>query len=285
MLFEQTPLHGSGKEIIQRVLAAEGSQLLIPPMYTDMDLEISAPPQDGEKYVGLFSSGTTGTPKCIWNKMKHLELNARLSGQAFEVGPSHFCLMMAKPWHVAGFSWMLMAEFIDCEYVFVTTYKGDHDFWVKTIQDINPDYLFTVPSVLRALYDEYWFVDNLVFGGSSIQYNEYDRLSPHCKIIYQGYGQTEAGGLISYHKRKSTVIPELNENLCYGNPITGVRIYCEGTKEAPAPVRIQSATATQPLSYNTGDWGYFNEREELHLISRKVPKGGAIQTDASSQSR
>ena len=153
MNYEETSLIGSGKEILQRVLASEASQCLIPPQFNRSELEIPDPPKDGEKYIGLFSSGTTGSPKCIWNRLDNLQLNARFSAQAFDVSPSHFCLMLAKPWHVAGFSWMLMAESIDCEYLFVTTYRGDQDTWLKTIHDTNPDYLFTVPRVLEVLID------------------------------------------------------------------------------------------------------------------------------------
>ena len=269
MLFEQTSLQGSGKEIVQKVVAAQLSQLLIPPAYALHSFKIPNPPDDGEKYIGLFSSGTTGTPVCIWNKLENLELNARLSAKMFEVRPSDFCLMLAKPWHVAGFSWMLMAEFIDCEYLFVTTHKGDHNIWLKTLQDVSPDYLFTVPKVLRALYDEYWFIDKIVFGGSSIKYNEYERLAPHCRYMYQAYGQTEAGGLISCHKRKSTVIPELTEHLCHGKSIPGAYLTSDGSSRDPGPIILQSITAICTEPYNTGDLGYLDENKNLHITGRQ----------------
>ena len=274
MLFEKTNLQGSGKEIIQKVLTAGNSQLLVPPIYNELDLEILPPPDDGNKYIGLFSSGTTGTPKCIWNELDRLILNAQWSANAFDVKPSDFCLMLAKPWHVAGFSWMLMAEYLDCEYLFITTYKGDYNLWVKTIQDTSPDYLFTVPQVLRGLYDEHWFVDYVVFGGASIKFGEYDQLSPHCKFMYQAYGQTEAGGLISCHKRKSTVIPEPNENLCHGKPLPGVNISFTGTMDFPAPIYIESPTAYQSTRYNSGDVGYFDKDQNLYLVNRDREKGG-----------
>jgi len=194
MAYQETILTGSGKEIVQRVLTARHSQLLIPPRYQGMELRVEQPPSDG-KYIGLFSSGSTGVPKCIWNKQEHLLLNGRLSAEAFEVGPRHSLLMLASPWHVAGFTWALMAEQLDCEYVFISTVKGDHSLWLKTVQDTTPDYLLTVPAVLRALYDENWFAENVVYGGYSIKFEEYQKLSPHCSVMFQGYGQTEAGAL------------------------------------------------------------------------------------------
>ncbi len=268
MAYQITALKGSGKEIIQKVMAAEESQLLIPPRLATQDFELTAPPKDDEKYIGLFSSGTTGIPKCIWNKYSNLKLNAKLSAKAFEVGSHHFLLMMAAPWHVAGFTWVLMAEHLDCEYLFITTMKGDHDLWIKTIQDAHPDYLFTVPAVLRTLYDENWFVENIAYGGYSIKYNEYEKLSPHCSTMYQGYGQTEAGGLISVHKRRSTVIPDVDENLCHGFPIEGTQIRCNGTVDSPSPIFLYSPTAVFRTEYNTNDLGFRDKEGRIYLTDR-----------------
>lgn len=267
MNYQITSLEGSAKEIIHRVIYSDSSQLLIPQKYAGVELEIPPVPQDG-KYIGLFSSGTISNPKCIWNRYESLELNARLSALAFDVEPRHFLLMLALPWHVAGFTWLLMAEFLDCEYLFITTRKGDHELWLNTIQDTEPDYIFTVPAVLRSLYDEDWYSNNIVYGGYPIRFEEYSHLSPHCRTMYQGYGQTEAGGLISCHKRRSTQIPMQSEHLCHGFPIQGLIIQCDGSPEKPAPIYIKSPTAYTGVSYNTGDVGYLDKYGRIYVCGR-----------------
>ncbi len=273
MRYEITSLEGSGKDIIRRVIAASASQVLIPPKLKELNLSIPEPPEDG-KYIGLFSSGTKDFPTCIWNRFDRLELNAQRSAQAFEIEPGHVLLMMALPWHVAGFSWMLMAEQLDCDYFFVTTKKGEHDLWIKTVQDIQPDYLLTVPAVLRALYDEDWFVPNVAYGGYPINLEEYKKLSPHCSTMYQGYGQTEAGGLISVYKRRSTLLPSGVENLCNGMAIEGVEITCIGTHEKPEPILITSGTAYTQEIYNSGDVGFKDEEGNIYVVGRTTEIAG-----------
>lgn len=280
--YQVTSLEGSGKEIIQRVIRSDHSQLLVPPAYKDMELIIPEVPADG-KYIGLFSSGSTEAPKCIWNRFELLELNARLSALAFDIETRHFLVMMALPWHVAGFSWMLMAEYLDCEYLFITTRKGDHKLWLNTIQDTSPDYLLTVPAVLRTLYDEEWFVSNIAYGGYPIRFEEYAHLSPHCLTMYQGYGQTEAGGLISSHKRRSTQIPVDNEHLCHGKPIQGLILDCAGIPGSPAPIYIKSPTAYTGMSYNTGDLGYFDSQGRIYVLGRNEERVQRSQNSSKKQ--
>lgn len=281
MKYEVCSLEGSGKDIIQRVIGAKPSQLLVPPKLKAVKFEVPTPPSDN-KYIGLFSSGTTNSPVCIWNKYENLVENAVRSAKAFEVLSSDRLLMMALPWHVAGFSWMLMAEHLSCEYTFLTTQKGEDAVWRKSVQKVNPDYLFTVPAVLNALYGVEWFAQKIAFGGYPLKFENYKKLAPHCEFMYQGYGQTEAGGLISSYKRRSSAIPFDSENLCQGKPIEGVRLECSGTQSNPAPIYITSETAFTENKYNSGDVGYFDESENIYVAGRSIftaEKSGAEPKD------
>ena len=225
-----------------------------------------------KSYVGIFSSGSTGQAKCIWNRLEHLKLNAMHSAKAFEVQSEHFLVFMALPWHVAGLTWAFMAEELKAEYLFVTTRKGQQALWLQTLQEFRPDYLFTVPSVLRQLYAESWFVPNVVYGGQAISADEYHTLATHFSQTYQGYGQTEAGGLISVHKRKSTVLLDPGEERCQGFVIEGAQIECEGTPETPQPLWLQSETAHVAQKYATGDIGFKETDGRIHLLDRPVEK-------------
>lgn len=264
MSYSFTDLTGSAKEIIQQVLDSDKSQLLVPPKLADQNLDISNPPTD-DKYIGLFSSGSTGTPKCIWNTEERLLLNGRLTAKAFGVSSSDKLLMMAAPWHVAGFSWALMAEQLGCEYYFLSTKKGEEDRWLKAVQKYKPDFLMTVPAVLRALFGHTWFVPNVVYGGYPIRNEDYASLAKHCSTMIQGYGQTEAGGLISCYHRSASKISKPDEHLCHGKVIDGGKLTCKGTIHHPKPILLYSPTAFTNETYDTCDLGYMDEYGNIHI--------------------
>ncbi len=266
MNYRKPDLSKSPKEIVSHLLRSTKSQLLIPPQYSRDQVEISELLSD-EKSIGLFSSGSTADPKCIWNTFENLMLNAQRSAEVFEITSGHRLLILAKPWHVAGLSWALMAEKFGCEYEFITTNKGEGDRWLNAIQSLKPDFLLTVPPVLRALYDEEWFVANIVFGGTPFEYDDFHMLSNHCSNMYQGYGQTEAGGLISCHKRLSSEFPKAKEHQNCGRPINGVELRSEGSSSEPSEIYIKSETASIKSWYNSGDLGYIKDFE-VHLTGR-----------------
>ncbi|MBO6587319.1 MAG: AMP-binding protein [Gracilimonas sp.] len=267
MKFKTTDVSKPAGEILSEVMGSSHSQLLIPPKLADENPPAQHPESD-EKYIGLFSSGTTGSPKEIWNSYENLARNARFTAEVFGVKSTHRLLMMAAPWHVAGLSWGIMAEELGCEYQFITTKKGEGDKWLKNVREFKPDFLLTVPAVLRALYDEEWFVPQVVFGGYSLDEGEFQKLNPHCDFTIQGYGQTEAGGLIAAHKRKSTAPVQPFGHLCSGHPIRGVRLKCEGTPENPAPIYIQSETAFIEQEYNSRDVGFMDSLGRVYVLGR-----------------
>ncbi|MEQ8523724.1 AMP-binding protein [Gracilimonas sp.] len=267
MNFKNTNIEESGQVIVREVIESTYSQLLIPPKMADRNPQIDSPDSD-QKYIGLFSSGTTGLPKAIWNSYTNLVSNARYTAEAFGVKPHHRLLMMAAPWHVAGLSWAIMAEELGCEYQFITTKKGEGNKWLKSVQDFSPDFLMTVPAVLRALYGNDWFVTNVVFGGYSLEEGELEMLEHHCEFTIQGYGQTEAGGLIAAHKRRSTEPADDIDYLCCGHPIKGVTLRSDGSLEKPAPIYIQSETAFTHEEYNSGDRGFIDQKGKVYILGR-----------------
>ena len=178
---------------------------------------------------------------------------------------------MALPWHVAGLTWAFMAEELKAEYLFVLLGKGSERYGYKPFK-FTADYLFTVPSVLRQLYTESWFVPNVVYGGQAISACEYHALATHCSQNYQGYGQTEAGGLISVYKRKSTVLLDPGEERCQGYAIEGAHIECEGTPDSPQSIWLRSETAYVAQKYATGDIGFMDAVGRIYVLDRPVEK-------------
>ncbi len=270
MNYKKNDLSKAPKEIFESVINNCESQLLIPPDYQNQEMTIENPESE-KKMIGLFSSGTTAKRKCIWNSFENLKLNALRSATAFNMSSDDRLLIIAKPWHVAGLSWAIMAEELGCDYHFVTSKKGESKLWLKAVREYKPDYLLTVPPVFRSIYDEKWEVENIVTGGIPLKFEDFESLKNHCQKVHQGYGQTEAGGLISVHSFKSDKEPDFSEHLNCGKPIKGVEIKTEGTPDDPDLIFLKSDTAYTSKQYNSGDIGFF-KNDEIHLVgrSRKV---------------
>jgi acyl-coenzyme A synthetase/AMP-(fatty) acid ligase len=226
--------------------------------------------------IGLFTSATTGQAKCIWNSYDRLALNARITAREFEITDNDKLLMMAKPWHVAGLSWVLMAEQLNVNYSFIPTKKGETERWHSAIRELRPTYLLTVPAVLRALLDrDEWEVPNIVFGGAPMDDEEYKPLTEHCEMIYQGYGQTEAGGLISCRKLSVPFNVPSGLSANYGVPPREFELKCKGSQAHPAPIMLESPTAIHRGFYDTGDLGYLKDDGSLVLAGRAEKEGKA----------
>jgi len=233
--------------------------------------ENSSPePEMKERAIGLYTSASTGQSKCIWNTYERLMFNAQITAREFEVTESDTLLMMAKPWHVAGLSWVFMAEQVNANYSFIPTKKGGVQRWYRAIREVRPTYVLTVPAVLRRLCAyENWQVPKVVFGGAPMAAEDYEPLAKHCSTIYQGYGQTEAGGLISCRKmRLDGALADENLASNYGQPPEEFELRCDGTTGGPASVWLKSSTAIYRGFYDTGDLGYLEKDGALVLQGR-----------------
>ncbi len=263
------------KEIVGDILNSEKSILAIPPRFEEAEVTILPPPSNSEKYIGLFSSGSTGEPKCLWNKQSNLNVNAEISVKAFSIQRNDRLLILASPWHVAGLSWAAMAEVAGSSWEIVTPYVKNSAQWIDIIKNFNPTLLLTVPSVLRYLaeYDN-WFVPRIAFGGASLDQGDYELLKGHCDSVIQAYGQTEAGGLISLSERKlSDANPKIDFN-DVGKAPSEFEITCLGTMEKPDTVFLTSSSSVSDEKYDTGDLGFFDENGNLHLTGRKNDSSG-----------
>jgi len=267
MNYNRTDLTKSPKQIVKDVIESVSSQLLIPPQYSGNELGIGEL-LSKKKSIGLYSSGSTDNPKCIWNSFENLVKNGKRTSNAFEISSDHKLLILAKPWHVAGLSWAIMAEEIGCNYDFITTKKDESKKWLEAIQLFQPDYLLTVPPVFRALYNKDWFIKNIVTGGTPLVQEDFEPLKNHCETIFHGYGQTEAGGLISVlkHNISDEYHNKLHQNC--GQPIEGVSLETRKSKKGESEIFIKSETAYINKLYNSGDLGHI-DNGHIYLTGRR----------------
>lgn len=252
---------GKAQNWFSEIMTSEENLLLSAPGKEGQQLGVVSPKEKQEsRYIGLYTSATTGTAKVIWNTFDRLMRNAGISAREFEITGDDRLLMLAKPWHVAGLSWALIGEYLNLDYRLIPTESGEEQRWYQAIMDFNPDYLLTVPEVLRRLFDfDDWFVSNIVYGGTPITDEDYRPLSIHAHNLYQGYGQTEAGGLISSHKIMTAQEIPAGSCYCYGYPPEEFKVQCEGTPKNPQPIWLQSPTAVYDGFYDTGDKGYMRD--------------------------
>src|SRR5690606_35675453 len=105
-------------------MASEASVVVIPPKHSKIVLSDMNRPPHGSEYLGLFSSGTTGAPKCLWLKKEAIAWNARMSAEHFRVSKGDRILILASPWHMAGLSWAWMAESAGAHYEIFPPYTS-----------------------------------------------------------------------------------------------------------------------------------------------------------------
>lgn len=155
----------------------------------------------------------------------------------------------------------MMAEHFDNEYKFIATQKGDEKKWYEAIQQFKPDVLLTVPTVLKSLLDFQWSIPKIIFGGTPLEPEELKSISKRCVDLFQGYGQTEAGGLITVNKYEK--LPDMisDEHRCCGQPIERVDLRCNGSIKKPEMVLVRSRSAYTDGFYETGDLGYKMSKE------------------------
>lgn len=252
----------------------EKSCILIPPRLQEFAESLNEELQ--EEQIGLFSSGSTGEPRVVALSKDKLILNARISTHVFGLQKDQNVLILASPWHVAGLTWAASADLGRSKWSIHAPYLDKMETFAEQLRITSYDKLFTVPSVLRALHEtgKPWHVDHIVVGGASLQQDDYDWVHLRCDHLTQAYGQTEAGGLISSFSSLSSLLYDRDLVKCVGSPASPIKIACDGSREHPSDIIVQSPTAHTEQPYPSGDLGFIDEKGRLHITGRTVQKQG-----------
>lgn len=259
-------LSQSELDIIELIRSSPNSLLLIPPKYSEMELFVPDLPNDGV-HIGLFSSGTTGQPRCMWVSREKLLFNANITAQQLGIHSGHRILILASPWHIAGISWALMAIQEGISFDIHTPYVTFIPDFVAKLSGNSYSHLFTTPFLFRHLakFND-WSTDEIVCGGSPLTIEDRPLFYKHTRFITSAYGQTEAGGIISAYRSESYCWDKPG---CIGTPADNIRIRCNGTPDLSGPIYIHSPSAVCEGWLDTGDYGYKDADDLLYITHRK----------------
>lgn len=249
----------------------EEPMVFIPPRFEDLsfdEMELTGRLEATEPLLGLYSSGTTGLPKAIFNTKSNLLANADISIDVFQLRAEHRVLVVASPWHVAGLTWIISALKAGSYVEFFVPYVDQLPSLPERISTMNPTHLFIVPSALRSVYHSDWQVDELIVGGASLMADDYPVLKNRCDFLTQAYGQTEAGGLISsYRKSIQDFVADDVKNVGKTPPEFTFKL---DDKE----LLFSSPTAAYEGFYPTGDYVLMDLNGNIHVQGRKNSGGG-----------
>jgi len=67
------------------ILFGDDNLLLCSPGRKQPSLHVGFADTNSERKIGLFTSGSTGGAKCIWNTLDRFQLNARITARQLDI--------------------------------------------------------------------------------------------------------------------------------------------------------------------------------------------------------
>ena len=240
----------------------------------------------------MFTSGTTGTPKCVMATCESLIMQTLISSASEKWTEDDVCLCCFPFFHVSGFS--IYKAFYNAATLVIS--RSTHlDEIARLIQECHVTRTALVPVLLKGLLDMKEQTDLDLSSLKLITYGS-THVSPELlarcgEVIgcgfYQAYGMTESVGPIT------ALTPEDHKDISLletaGKPLVGVDIRIvddHGTILPPntcGEVVIRSYTTMKGYRnratlmdevlyegwYRTHDMGHIDERGYLHIEGRK----------------
>lgn len=177
-----------------------------------------------------FTSGTTGQPKGVCLSTDNQMNVARSIVEAVDIkSPTHLCLLSLStllenvagiyaPLMAGGTVWLLDSE----ELGFDGAELSNMDNFLRAISRVKPQSLILVPELLQVLIiglDNGWSapkeLEFIAVGGSRVS----DRLILKAREVglpvYQGYGLSECGSVVSINKRSNNIIHSCGQVLSH----------------------------------------------------------------------
>ncbi len=148
--------------------------------------------------IGLFTSGSSGSPKLIWHSIDHYEHAALRSAKLLGISRDKTLLSALPCYHNGGFLNLVRADL----YNHKLTIVSHHDL-VKNWKEHSPDFIVGVPTQLQQGLNSIKNIKGQTFycGGAALDHELWkDALTAGMRVLAT-YGLTESCGAILYKLR------------------------------------------------------------------------------------
>lgn len=244
-------------------------------------------PRPDDSLLLMFTSGTSGDPKCVDLTYRNLFYNALGTKIRLQITQSDSWLLSLPLYHIGGFSIILRAVIFGIP-VIVPTGPGTQDI-IDAIGKYNPSIVSLVPTVMQRLLEKGVKPNPrhkaVLLGGGVITGSMFEQSSEGGWNIAATYGTTETSSQIA------TLFPDIkNYRGSVGQPMpfTQIQIVDDAGREKNTGgegeiiVRTPSlmkgyykrddltSKAIQNGWYSTGDYGYVSSDGYLYVVSRRT---------------
>jgi o-succinylbenzoate---CoA ligase len=303
------PLHirSTNKDILRQITFADCTHLILSnDVFLNPDIEnlniihfndfvqddtditnLLSGPQLSDTLLLMFTSGTSGDPKCVELSYRNVFYNALATKIRLRITDNDSWLLSLPLYHIGGFSIIIRAVVFGIPVIISP--KPDTDNVIEAIGKYNPSIISLVPTVMQRILEKGMMPNSrhnaVLLGGGVIADSLLEQGSEKGWNIAATYGTTETSSQIA------TLIPD-NKN--YKNsvgqpmPFTRVRIIDEKGKETEQGQEGEIAVSTPSLMkgyykrkdissnairydwYFTGDYGYKSSDGYLYVVSRRI---------------
>lgn len=171
--------------------------------------EYDSPPLEiieSDPLIGLFTSGSSGSPKLIWHRLSHYHQAAKRSANLLGIKKSTKLLSALPCYHNGGFLNLIRAKVIPHSLTI-----SPHKELIPTWKELRPDIVVGVPTQLQQALEQIDDLNGTTFycGGAALDSGLWQQALERGMKVYGTYGLTESCGAILYKENPTAAYKAL----------------------------------------------------------------------------